>query len=162
MPFELKSPYQDDNQTRTKTIGEILEKWIEDNWNVEDVPVDDIAFGKYGDELLSSGKSITLRCFTFHTLRNPYTVEWRRWDYQDAVNIDVYVLNNERTDGRDPRAIKTMKWLEELIADKENFPVGIYEKKLFSSDLRADPINTRFSHAVVAVLVKYLADVVEV
>lgn len=163
LPFELRSPYPDD-ETRTRDITKILEEFIHDNWDVQGIdPDNDVAFGKYGDELLQTGKQITLRCYTFFTSRDSNIYGRRRWFYEDGINIDVYVLNNDRDDQRDPRAIKIMKWLEELITSHEgDMTKGIDKILLRSSDLRSDPFNSRLTHAVVSVMVYSIGDLVEV
>ena len=58
MPYVLVSPYPDD-LTRTEDVPKIIEDWIEEKWDEEatTVPKEEVAFGKYGDELLQVRKA---------------------------------------------------------------------------------------------------------
>ena len=57
------SPYGDD-ETRSKEVSKIIEEFIESQWAVTGVASTDVAFGRYGSELLQTGKDITLRTYS--------------------------------------------------------------------------------------------------
>src|SRR5678816_3156090 len=105
MPITVTSPYGDD-ETRTKEVSKIIEEFIEGNWNVTGVSVNDVAFGRYGDELLQTGKDITLRAYSIFENVRRMTDNGSRWEYLETIVVDIYVLNNEDNSARDPRAIK--------------------------------------------------------
>lgn len=158
MPATLTSPYPDD-ETRTKLTEKIIEEFIEANWDNTRAGVDKakIAFGKHPTDLLTTDKPITLRCDWFYTKRN--IMGPTRTEFIDWHKIQVYVNNPELNTGRDPRAVKILKYLEEMIITNQgDMPKGLYEWILEESGVRPDPEKRNLSVVEITAHVKYIAD----
>lgn len=158
----VTSPYPDD-ETRTSDICVVLENWIKDNWDETGTGIlkTDIKFGYAGDQILQSGKNIVLRCYTYFSTRDRITIGGNRWEYVDNIYIDIYVLNNNLQTGRDPRAVKMMKFIEGLcLIHQGDSSKGIYEIKLKNSVMDLDPFKNNLTHLKIGVVVTYIADVV--
>src|SRR4249919_1467297 len=111
MTIIVTSPYSDD-ETRTKEVSKIIEEFIESQWAVTGIPSSDVAFGRYGNELLQTDKDITLRAYSIFEDVKPMTINGSRLEYLETIVVDIYVLNNEDLSARDPRATKIRKWLD--------------------------------------------------
>jgi hypothetical protein len=162
MTVIVSSPYLDD-QTRTDDICILIENWIKDNWDETATGIlkTDIKFGYAGDQILQSGKNIVLRAYVFFSTRDRMNVGGSRWQFTDSIYIDIYVLNNNLATGRDPRAIKMMKFIEGLcLTHQGDSTKGIYEIKLKNSVMDQDPFKNNLTHAKIGVVVTYIADVV--
>ena len=81
--------------------------------------------------ILQSGKSITLRCYPYFSNTIKLTLNGSRTEIIDSVMIDVYVVNNNLTNndiGRDPRAVKIAKFLNDLfIVNQGTHYKGLYD-----------------------------------
>lgn len=164
MVLTVTSPFGDD-ETRTKDICVILEEWISDNWDETATGIlkSAIKFGFSGDQILQSGKNIVLRCYTFFSTRDRLTVDGGRWEYSDSIYIDIYVLNNNLATGRDPRAVKMMKFIENLcLIHQGDSSKGIFNIKLKSSTMDQDPFKTNLTHVKIGVVVNYIADIINI
>ena len=150
------------SETETKEISKIIEEFIEAQWAVTGVASSDVAFGKYGDELLQSGKDITLRAYSIFEDVRRMTDNGSRWLYTETIVIDIYVLNNEDNSARDPRAIKIRKWLDGLFTiNQAGIPQGIYEIDYRGARPESDPLTTNITRIKATLDVKYIIDLVE-
>jgi len=163
MTFIIKSPSQDDT-IRTLGIEKTIENYIKDNWNVENIPVEDVKFGQHGSRILQGGKSITLRCYAYSSLPSRMDISGRRWNNRDAIQIDVYVLNNNRINNDvDTKAIKIMTFLKDLfIINQGNINKGIFQVDLLSADIQDDPFKENLTHVIIRIAAIYIWDMVEV
>jgi hypothetical protein len=162
MAIIVTSPYGDD-ETRDKEISKIIEEYIEAQWAVTGIASTDVAFGRYGNELLQTGEDITLRAYSiFEDLRR-MTLNGSRWVYTETIVIDIYVLNNEDLSARDPRATKIRKWLDGLFTiNQAGIPKGIYEIDYRGARPESDPFNPNITRVKATLDVKYIMDIVEI
>jgi hypothetical protein len=158
----VTSPYTDD-ETRDKEVAKIIEEYIENQWAVTGVASSEVAFGKFGDELLQTGKDITLRAYSiFEDLRR-MTVNGSRWVYTETIVIDIYVLNNEDNSARDQRATKIRKWLDGLFTIHQgDMPKGVYEIDYRGARPESDPFTTNLTRIKATLDVRYILDIVEI
>lgn len=167
MPFTLQSPYGDD-ETRTKDISKIMEEFIETNWDQTKTGVvvtganGQVAFGVYGDQILQSGKPITLRVYPFFEDVVSLDVANRRQEFVEYLTIDVYVLNNALMRQRDSRAVAIKKWFDELFITRAgNIPKGIYDLQYRGSRVDIDVENTNITRVKARIDVRYVGDIVQ-
>lgn len=155
----VTSPYPDD-LTRIQDTGVIIEQWIQNNWTCS-IPSTSIAFGVPANLLLQSGKGISLRCYTFFSGRKPITVGGGRWRFEDHINIDVYVMdNNSDMKNRNSNAIIIQKYLEaQILQNQGNSFKGIYMMDLRGSHITQDLTVSNVTKIVVWVAITYIADV---
>jgi len=162
MTIIVSNPYPDD-ETRTKEVSKIIEEFIESQWAVTSIPASDVAFGRYGNELLQTGKDITLRAYSIFEDVKRMTINGSRSEYLETIVVDIYVLNNEDLSARDPRAIKIRKWLDGLFVMRQgDMPKGIYEVDYRGARPESDPFNPNITRIKATMDVRYILDVVEV
>jgi len=161
MTLKVQSPYLDD-EIRVKGIEKTIEDWIYDNWDIADIPVTDIAFDKKGTQILQSGKSITLKCYVFHNIFSRFDISGQKWTHRDSINIDVYVLNNNKNDSRDPRAIKILIFLKDLIMiNQRTVFKGIFQLDPISANIQDDPFKNNLTNVSVKTNVTYNWNIVD-
>ena len=162
MTLVVSSPYGDD-ETRTKEVSKIIEEFIESQWAVTGIASSDVAFGRYGSELLQTGKDITLRAYSIFEDVKRMTINGSRNEYLETIVVDIYVLNNEDLSARDPRATKIRKWLDGLFAMHQgDMPKGIYEIDYRGARPESDPFNPNITRVKAVLDVRYILDVIEV
>jgi len=162
MTIIASNPYPDD-ETRTKDISKIIEEFIESEWDITGISITDVAFGRYGNELLQTGKDITLRAYSIFEDVKPMTINGSRSEYLETIIIDIYVLNNEDLSARDPRATKIRKWLDGLFVMRQgDMPKGIHQVDYRGARPESDPFNPNITRIKVTVDVRYILDVIEV
>lgn len=164
MVIVVKSPYADD-ETRTKLVAKIIEEFIQGNWDAvrTTVGVDDVAWGKFGNQMLESGKEITLRAYSIFENVKRLDLHGNRREYLETLVIDIYILNNEIDTQRDPRAIAIMKWLDELFIRFEGVSFrGIYEMEYRGARVESDPVRDNMTRVKATVDVRYIIDKVDI
>ena len=163
MVLTVVSPFGDD-ETRSKGIEQLLEDWLESVWNVTDVPASDVKFGQKVSGILQGGTPIVLRCYVYSSLTDRMDVSGQIWTNRDAVQIDVWVSNNNTNlASREPRAIKIMTFLKDLfIINQGNMPKGIFQVDLLSANIQEDPFKNNLTHVIIKVRLTYNWNIVNI
>lgn len=160
MSSPLVSPYTDD-LTRTTDIEKIVEQFIKDNWDQTKttVALTKIKFGQWADAILSGQSDIALRVETVFNGSNAIDIASRRWEWTAYLNIDVFVLNNNTNQSYDVRAMRIMKFLEELFIVKQGDDYkGIYSFRFRAAQAMPDPDQKNIDRRRISLVAYYVAD----
>lgn len=165
MVLKLKNPYTDDEIfTTDKGTDKIIEEYIQGLWNLVGVSANsDVAWGEYGSEAHSSGKTITLRCKTFDSPADRISYGGGRWSFVDNMNIDIYVLNsNPARKGRDPKGFKIFNWLRQFfIINQGKEHKGIFEINFKRGYVDTDPVRPDVTKVKITIEVVYVGDIID-
>jgi hypothetical protein len=163
MTIKVQSPYIDD-ETRSKGVGNLIQDFIKDNWDVEGISLDDVKIGYDSSNILQSGKTITLKAYPYSSLEDKWEISGQRRLFRDAVQIDVYMQdNNLKYGNNDPRAVKILTFLRDLfIINQRDLQRGIFQVEKIFDNIEKDPIKKSITHIIFQIRLFYLWDMVNI
>jgi hypothetical protein len=166
MTITTQSPFGADDLTLNTDIGKIVEQFIQEKWNVSDIPSTDVKWGYRGDMILQSGKGITIRAYPYFQRKNRLALDGSRYEFIESVMIDCYFLDNniaEINAGRDPKAIKVLKFLDSLfLINQGSHYKGIYDFKPLDGVIKPDDVKKSITHLMFRLEIRYIIDVVNI
>lgn len=167
MALILKNPYNDDQVILDGDSSKVVEQFLHEGLTANPiVGIDednDIAWGEYGQEILSSGKPITLRCFVYLQDSNRLTPDGHRYEFIDNMNIEIWVQNPDSIGryGRDPRGFKLMNWIREfIITNQNNEYKGIHELRWRFGNIENDSVKPDLTKVRLTIQSIYVGDII--
>lgn len=167
MVLILKNPFADDEVLTTGDSSKVVEQLLHDQLALD--PIDgidteqDIAWGEYGEEILSGGKPITLRCHTYMQDSERLTPDGGRNSFIDNMNIDIFVVNaDEQRYGRDPRAYKLFNWIRQFVITNQNKEhKGIFELRWRFGFVENDSERPDITRVKLTIQSIYVGDIID-
>lgn len=167
MALILKSPYSDDEVLTDGDSSKVVENYIKEQMILNPIsgidPETKIKWGEYGQEILSSGRPITLRCWVYLQDSQPLTPGGGRYQFTDNMNIEIWVVNPDSIGryGRDPRAFKLMNWIREFIIVNQNKEhKGIFELRWRFGNVENDSVKPDLTKVRLTIQSIYVGDII--
>jgi hypothetical protein len=168
MVLILKNPYLDDEVLVDADSSKVVEQLLHDALNANPiVGIDtdkDIAWGEYGQEILSSNCPITLRCYVY--LQTSDRLNWNgsRYEFTDNMNIEIWVVNPDSIGrySRDPRAFALMHFIRQFIIVNQNKEQkGIFELRWQFGNVENDSVKPDLTRARLTIQSIYVGDIID-
>lgn len=168
MALILKNPYSDDEVLTTGDSSKVVEALLRSELLADPISginsETKIGWGEYGQEILSSGKPISLRCSVYLQDSERLTPGGYRYQFTDNMNIDIFIVNPDSIGrfGRDPRAYKLMHWIRQFIITNQNKEFkGIFELRWRFGNIENDSTRPDITRARLTIQSIYVGDIVE-
>jgi len=168
MALILKNPFAGDQVLTDGDSSKVVEQLLHDALVLNPiVGIDtekDIAWGEYGQEILSSNRPITLRCYVYLQDSERLDVAGGRYEFIDNMNIEIWIVNPDSIGryGRDPRGFALMHWIRQfIIVNQNNEHQGIFELKWRFGNIENDSVKPDLTRVRLTIQSIYVGDIIQ-
>ncbi len=157
----LQSPYPSAEILDTD-IGQILEEFIEDNWDLDDVESDKVGWGVSGMKMEKRRKNVVVRAYKFFSDIRDMALGGHLNDYFELWRVDVFVRDVTTTTSRSPKLFSILQHIEKIFLENKT---GLQEKGIssvncYQNQQVENPESEDIYHGFISLEIRYVTELV--